>query len=255
MIYAVCGLLGLVIGSFLNVVVHRVPRRESLSHPGSHCPSCGAAVRPQDNIPVVSWLVLRGRCRDCAAPISVRYPIVEAVTCLLFLAAARRFGVHADVADYCVFFAVLVALSGIDIDHHLVPSRIVYPAVVASTVLLLTASAADAAWRAAADAAIGGAIGFGVLFVIHFIAPRGMGFGDVRLAGLIGLNVGWLGVAHVPVALFAGFLAGAIFGLVLIVVGRAGRRSRVPFAPFLAAGAVVATLWGNSIVHWWLGSS
>jgi len=252
-IYAFTGVFGLIIGSFLNVVIYRLPRRESLSHPGSHCPSCGAAVRPFDNVPVASWLMLRGRCRDCAAPIAIRYPMVEAVTCALFLAAAHRFGAHAEIVDYCVFFAGLVAISGIDIDHHLVPNRIVYPAAAATTLLLLIATAADGVWRRMADAAIGGAIGFGVLFLIHFIAPRGMGFGDVRLAGLIGLNVGWLGIAHVPVALFTGFLAGAVFGVVLIATGRAGRRSRVPFAPFLAAGAVVACLWGTTIVHWWLG--
>lgn len=254
MIYVAAGLFGLVIGSFLNVVIHRVPRRESLSHPPSHCPACGAAVRPRDNVPVVSWLLLRGRCRSCSSPISIRYPLVEAVTCALFLAAAARFGAHAELVDYCVFFAVLVAVSGVDIDHHLVPSRIVYPSAAATAVLLVIASGIDGAWRRAADAAIGAVIAYAVLFVIHFAAPRGMGFGDVRLAGLIGLNVGWLGVAHVPVALFAGFLLGAVAGVTLLALGRAGRRTRIPFAPFLAGGAVIATLWGTTIVRWWLGS-
>ncbi|HEV2370398.1 MAG TPA: prepilin peptidase [Acidimicrobiales bacterium] len=253
MIYLVCGLFGLVIGSFLNVVIYRLPRRESLSHPPSHCPSCGAPVRPRDNIPVFSWVLLRGRCRDCRTPIAIRYPLVEAITCGLFLGAAARFGARAELADFCVFLAVLVAISGIDIDHHLVPNRIVYPAAGANLVLLTIASAADGRWRGLEDAVIGGAIGYAALFVIHFIAPRGMGFGDVRLAGLIGLNVGWLGVAHVPVALFAGFLLGALVGVALMALGRAGRRTRVPFAPFLAAGAAICVFWGTTIVRWWLG--
>lgn len=253
-LYVACGVFGLVIGSFLNVVIWRLPRRESLSRPPSHCPSCGTAVRPRDNVPVLSWLVLRGRCRDCGAWIPLRYPLVELLTAGLFVAAAARFGAHWELADYCVFFAVLVAISAIDIDHHLVPSRIVYPAAGASLALLALASAEDHHWRALADAAGGGAAAFAFLLLVHLAQPRGMGFGDVRLSGLIGLNTGWLGLAHVAVALVAGFLVGALAGIGLVAVGRAGRKSRVPFAPFLSAGAVVAVLFGDPIVRAWLGS-
>lgn len=252
-VYVGTALFGLIIGSFLNVVIYRFPRRESLSHPGSHCPDCGAPVRPYDNIPVVSWLVLRGRCRDCHGPISPRYPLVELLTGVLFLAAGVRFGSSAPLAAYCVFFAVLVAISGIDLDHHLIPNRIVYPGGLAVLALLALASGVQGSTRSFVDALIGGVLGFGVLLIIHLIQPRGMGFGDVRLAGLIGLASGWLGVAHVAVALFMGFLSGAIVGLVLMAAGRAGRRSRIPFGPFLAVGAVVAVLWGNPLVRAWLG--
>ena len=251
--YLVCGLLGLVIGSFLNVVIFRVPERRSLARPGSHCPRCGTAIRPYDNIPVVSWMVLRGRCRACSMRISPRYPLVEALTAALFVAAAWRFGWRAELVAYCVFFAFLVALSGIDLDHHLLPSRIIYPGAGAGLVLLAIASGADHDWRRYEDAVIGGALALAALFFIHVAVPRGMGFGDVRLAGLIGLNLGWLGLAHVAVGLFAGFFLGAVGGVGLMALGVASRKSRIPFGPFLAAGAVVGVLWGTTLVHWWLG--
>lgn len=202
---------------------------------------------------MVSWLLLRGRCRSCKTRISARYPAVEALTAALFVAAAWRLGARAELADYCIFFAVLVVLSGIDLDHQLIPSRIIYPASVTSLAALAIASGVDGQWRRFGDGVLGGVIGFVVLFAVHMVAPRGMGFGDVRLAGYIGLNVAWLGLAHVAVALFAGFLFGAVVGVALIGAGAATRRSRIPFGPFLAAGAVTAVLWGTPIVHWWLG--
>jgi leader peptidase (prepilin peptidase) / N-methyltransferase len=252
-LYLVCGLFGLVIGSFLNVVIHRLPARRSLAAPGSQCPACGSPIRPLDNVPVLSWLVLRGRCRSCSAPISPRYPLVEALTAGLFLAAAWRLGSRAELADYCVFFAVLVAISGIDLDHHIIPSRIIYPAAGASVVLLAVASGTDHNWHRFQDAVVGGALALAALFLVHVAAPRGMGFGDVRLAGLIGLNLGWLGLAHVAVALFAGFFLGAVVGVGLMAAGVASRKSRIPFGPFLAGGAVLGVLWGTTLVHWWLG--
>ena len=249
---AVAGVLGLCVGSFLNVVIWRLPRRESLSRPPSHCPGCNAELRPWENVPVLSWLALRGRCRSCHMRISIRYPIVEAMTAALWTAAAVRIGAHWELVDFCFFFAVLVAISGIDLDHQIVPSRIVYPAAGASIVLLGAASVLEHRDRAAVDALVGGLLGFGLLFLIHVIQPQGMGFGDVRLAGLIGLNVGWLGLARVGVALLGGFLLGALVGVGLMAAGRAGRRTRIPFGPFLAAGAVLAVLWGGPLVNLWL---
>ena len=249
---AMAAALGLCVGSFLNVVIWRLPRRESLSRPPSHCPGCNAQLRPWENVPVLSWIALRGRCRSCHMRISIRYPVVEALTAVLWTAAAVRIGPHWELADFCVFFAVLVAISGIDLDHQIVPSRIVYPAAGASIVLLGLASVLEHRERAAVDAVAGGLVGFGLLFLIHVIQPQGMGFGDVRLAGLIGLNVGWLGLARVGVALLAGFLLGALVGVALMAAGRAGRRTRIPFGPFLAAGAVLAVLWGGPLVNLWL---
>lgn len=255
MVEVVAAVLGLCVGSFLNVVIWRLPRRESLSRPPSHCPGCNTPLRPLDNIPVLSWLALRGRCRTCSMRISVRYPIVEALTAVLWWGAAVRIGPHWELADYCVFFAALIALSGIDLDHHLLPSRIIYPAAGASLVLLGVASGLESRPRAAVDGLVGGALAFALLFLIHLVQPRGMGFGDVRLAGLIGLNVGWLGLGRVGVALLAGFILGSVGGLGLMMLGKAGRKTRIPFGPFLAAGAVVAVLWGGPLVRVWLGSS
>ncbi len=249
---AVAAVLGLCVGSFLNVVIWRLPRRESLSRPPSHCPGCNARLRPWENVPVLSWVVLRGRCRSCHMRISIRYPVVEVLTAGLWTAAAVRIGPHWELADLCVFFAVLVAISGIDLDHQIVPSRIVYPAAGASIVLLGVATVADHRERAGVDALAGGLLGFGLLFLIHVVQPQGMGFGDVRLAGLIGLNVGWLGLARVGVALLGGFLLGTLVGLALMATGRAGRKTRIPFGPFLAAGAVLAVLWGGPLVNLWL---
>ena len=250
----VAAVLGLCVGSFLNVVIWRLPRRESLSRPASHCPGCDTPLRSVDNIPVLSWLMLRGRCRTCSMRIAVRYPVVEAATGVLWWATAVRIGPHWELADYCVFIAALVALSGIDLDHHLLPSRLIYPTAGASVVLLGVATVLDRRPRAAVDALAGGLLGFGLLFLVHLVQPRGMGFGDVRLAGLIGLNVGWLGLARVGVALLAGFVLGSIVGLILMIVGRAGRKTRIPFGPFLAGGAVIAVLWGGPLVRAWLGS-
>lgn len=253
MLIAVCAAFGLVIGSFLNVVIARLPERRSLVTPGSHCPKCGTPIRPIDNVPILSWLALRGRCRTCSSPISIRYPLVEAVTAALFVGAAWRLGARAELADFCVFFAFLVALSGIDLDHHILPSRVIYPGAGASLVLLAIASGVDHNWHRYQDAVVGGALALAALFLIHVAVPRGMGFGDVRLAGLIGLNLGWLGLAHVAVGLFAGFFLGAVVGVGLMAVGVASRKSRIPFGPFLAGGAVVGVLWGTTLVHWWLG--
>ncbi|HET6874066.1 MAG TPA: prepilin peptidase [Acidimicrobiales bacterium] len=252
MIAAVCGLFGRVIGSFLNVVIHRVPRGESVVSPPSRCPGCETPIRPIDNVPVLSWLALRGRCRSCRQPIAWRYPAIELVTGVLFAAAGLRFGGKPQVAAYCLFFAVLVAIGAIDVDHRIVPRKIVYPALVGTGGLLVGASVLTGSYRPLVDAALGAVVAFLVLFAIHFIQPNGMGFGDVRLAGLIGLNLGWLGLAHVAVGIFAGFLLGAVLGMIIVAVRGGGRRSAIPFAPFLAAGAVVAVLFGNPIVHAWL---
>ena len=249
----ICGLFGLVIGSFLNVVIYRVPRDESIARPPSHCPSCSTPLAPYDNIPVLSYLILRGKCRHCRATISVRYPLVEALTGALFASAAVRFGYHLELAAYCVLAAFLVALSGIDLDTRLLPRRIVYLGTATGVVLLGAAAGVGGTGRPVVDAAIGAAVGFGALFLVHFVSPQGMGFGDVRLAGMLGLYLGFLGVAHVGVGLFAGFVLGAVVGLALMGLGRAGRRSRIPFGPFLAAGAWVAVLWGDPLVRLWLG--
>lgn len=252
MVALASGVVGLVIGSFLNVVVHRVPRKESIVRPRSRCPACQSEIETRDNIPVASWVLLRGRCRHCKEPVSVRYPAIELATAALFVLAAVRFGPTVELAAFAVLFAALVAVTAIDLELKLVPKRIVWPTFAAGVVLLGAAALVQSEPRRLFDAA-GGALGaFAALFVIHLISPKGMGFGDVRLAALLGLYLGWLGPAHVALGLFGGFVAGGVSGVIALALGRS-RKSALPFAPFLALGTVVAVLVGQPILDWYVG--
>jgi leader peptidase (prepilin peptidase)/N-methyltransferase len=244
----VCGLLGLCSGSFLNVVIHRVPRKESVVKPRSRCPTCGTQLAERDNIPVLSWVLLKGRCRTCGTRISIRYPVVELTTATLFVAAALRLGLVWELPAFCVFFDALLAISVVDLDLKIIPNRIVYPTLFTVAPLLVVASAAEGDWHRLLDAAIGGAAGFVAFFVIHFVSPGGMGFGDVRLSGVIGLMLGWLGLSYVALGLFLAFLLASVVGIALIAVRQRGRRDHIPFGPFLAAGAIVAVVWGPVIL-------
>ena len=243
------GLSGLVVGSFLNVVIHRVPAGASVVSPPSHCPACGEGVRPRDNVPVLSWLLLRGRCRHCGAPISARYPLVEAATGVLFAVVALHFGATAETVAFCVMVAGLVAVTAVDLDCRRIPTPIlVATAALGAPVLVVAAVVRDEPWPLV-RAGLGAVGAFTALFVIHVVQPRGMGFGDVRLAFVLGLFLGWLGPAHPALGLFLGFLLGSVVGIALVTLGSAGRRTRIPFGPFLAAGALAATLWGDGLLH------
>jgi leader peptidase (prepilin peptidase)/N-methyltransferase len=237
---------GLLLGSFLNVVAHRLPGRMSLAMPASHCPSCEVPIKPYDNIPVLSWLVLRGRCRSCAAPISVRYPIVEAGTALLFAAVVAVH--HADTAKLVlglVLVAFLVPISLIDLDHRIIPNRLTLPAAVLAVVL---GTALDPGGEV--ERLIAGAAAALVLGLPSLINPRGMGMGDAKLVGVLGL---YLGSAVVP-AFFVAFLAGTAVGIAILVrKGMSqGRRTAVPFGPFLALGGLVGVLAGAELVELYL---
>jgi len=251
-VIAVCAVLGLAVGSFLNVVIWRVPRGESIVRPPSHCPACGRPVRPHDNIPVVSWLLLRGRCRDCAAPIPARYPLVELGTGIAFGLVGARFDLTWALPGYLVLTAGLIALSAIDLDTFLLPNRIVYPLAVASVPLVGLAAAGEGGWSAFGRALAGGGAMFGALLVIHLISPRGMGFGDVKLAFVLGVWTGYLGWGEVVLAFFWSFLAGALVGIGLMVLGGRGRKDPVPFGPFLALGTFAAVIAGEAFLDWYL---
>jgi leader peptidase (prepilin peptidase)/N-methyltransferase len=253
LVSAGCGLLGLLVGSFLNVVIHRVPRHESVVRPRSRCPGCGTTLAERDNIPVLSWLLLRGRCRTCDAPISARYPAVELLTAVVFAALGARFGASWSVPAYLVLAAALVAVSMIDLEHFLVPNRILLATLVLGVPLLVLAAALDGTGHDLAMAAAGGAIGFALLLVINLINPRGMGMGDVKLAGVLGAWLGFLDLGHVFLGLFLGFTLGSVGGLLLIATKVRSRRDHIPFAPFLAAGAVVAILVGSPLLDWYGG--
>ena len=244
---ALAGALGLLIGSFLNVVIWRVPRGESVVSPPSHCPSCGNQVRPRDNLPVVSWLLLRGRCRDCGGPISRRYPLVELATGAVFFVMAARFGWDAALPAYLYLAAIGVALWMIDLDVKRLPNAIVLPSYPVAAALLTVAAAATGNWGDLLRAGIAMAALYGFYFLLAFIYPAGMGFGDVKLAGVLGLYLGYLGWAEVVAGGFLGFLFGGVVGVVLMAAQKAGRKSQIPFGPFMLAGALVAILWGGAL--------
>ena len=247
----VCGALGLAVGSFLNVVIYRVPRKESVVRPRSHCPECGTQLAERDNIPVVSWVLLRGRCRTCGEAISGRYPLVELGTAALFVAAALRFGLDWVLPAYLVFFASLVVITFIDLEHYIIPNRVLYPTIFVSVPLLVIAAAAQSEWGNLERAVVGAVVAWVFFLVLHLVSPRGMGFGDVRLSFLLGLFLGWLDLRHVFLGVFLGFLLGSIVGVVLMVLGRRNRKQHIPFGPFLAAGAVIAVLAGSPLLGWY----
>jgi leader peptidase (prepilin peptidase)/N-methyltransferase len=234
-----CGALGLLIGSFLNVVIARVPIGESIVRPPSHCPTCNTTLRAVDNIPVVSWIALRGKCRTCGTAISRRYPLVELLTAVVFAALGARFGPHADLPAHLVAGAAFVALSFIDIDTKRLPDRLVFPAFLSTYALLLAAALVDNRAGDFGRATIGAAVGFGALLLVHLVRPDGMGFGDVKLAALCGLVLGWQGVADVILGLYFGFVLGALIGGTMLVTKRAERGKTIPFGPFLAAGTLI----------------
>jgi leader peptidase (prepilin peptidase)/N-methyltransferase len=248
MLLVVCGIFGLVVGSFLNVVVWRVPRHESIVRPASHCPECDAELGAIENVPVLSWVALRGRCRHCGTRISIRYPLVELLTAGLWVGMALRFGASWELPAYLALTAGLVALSLIDLDHFLLPNRVLYPTGFLTAGLMVIPAVVYADGNDYLRAVLGGAAAFAVFFVIHVISPRGMGFGDVRLSFVLGFALGWLSWGHVYLGLFLGFLLGAVVGSLLIVLKLRTRKDHVPFGPFLAAGAVLAIFAGTQLL-------
>jgi leader peptidase (prepilin peptidase) / N-methyltransferase len=237
---AAAGLLGALVGSFLNVVIHRVPLGESLVSPGSHCPACNAPVRPRDNVPLVSWLILRGRCRNCGVAISVRYPAVELLTLAAFAGVVAVRGFDADLWVELPFAACLIALAGIDLDHKLLPNKIVYPMAAYGVVATALVDTGDLP-----EHLIAGAGAFSFLLIAVLAYPAGMGMGDVKLGGTMGL---YLGLSVVP-ALLAAFLTGTIFGLTVIArEGAQARKKAVPFGVFLALGGLIGVLAGPELI-------
>ena len=249
LLIGLCAVLGLAIGSFLNVVIYRVPRNESIVSPRSSCPSCGTPIRERDNIPVISWLVLRGRCRDCQAPISARYPLVELACAALFAGTAARFGYRWDLPAYLVLFAGLLALSCIDMEQMILPKKIVYPLTVLVAALLLLAAAATGMWHDYLVGVICAAAWFVVFFALNLASPRLLGFGDVRLALVLGLSLGWLGWEYVLLGFFAANLIGAVVGIALIATKHMERQSRMPYGIYLALGCAVAVFAGPELLR------
>lgn len=244
------GLVGLIVGSYLNVVVHRLPKGESTVTPRSRCPACGAAIRAHDNLPVLSWFLLGGRCRDCRAPISPRYPLTEAVTGALFAYAVARFGWTLDALAAALLGSLLVALAGIDLDHFLLPDRLTLPGLALG--LLLAPFLSEGSLARGVQGAL---VGAGVLLVLAggwelVRGVEGMGLGDVKMLAMIGAFVG---VAGVVVTLVVASFAGSVAGLALVARGRGGLASKLPFGVFLAAGGLVAIFFGPALARAYLG--
>jgi leader peptidase (prepilin peptidase) / N-methyltransferase len=240
-------LFGLLIGSFLTVVAHRLPRGESVVGGRSHCPSCGAQIAAYDNVPVFSWLALRGHARCCGVPISARYPLTELATGALYAATALvLWGDAGEIALGLCFVTMLVAITLIDLERRIIPNKILLVGAVVGFVLAASTDPGSLPERAIALAAAGG-----LLFAVALAYPRGMGMGDVKLAAVMGLYLG----RSVAPALLIAFAAGSLVGLALIARhGAAARKRAVPFGPFLALGGVVALLWGDRMVDWYLGT-
>ena len=242
-------LFGAILGSFLNVCIYRLPREESIVTPRSRCPACGTPIRALDNIPLLSYLLLRGRCRACGSPISWRYPLVEAVTGGLFALTVSRVGVGLHAAFLLVFLAGLVLVSFIDLDHQIIPNAVTLPGIPLGLVAGLLVGEPPLLERL-----IGMLAGAGFLYLVLYYGgtlygQEAMGEGDLNLIAMIGAFLGWRAVA---VTILVGCLLGATVGVGLIVLGRLSRRQHIPFGPFLALGAVVALFWGDQLIALYL---
>jgi leader peptidase (prepilin peptidase)/N-methyltransferase len=237
--------VGLLIGSFLNVVIARVPERRSLWQPGSACPACGAAIAWHDNIPLLSFVALRGRCRACATPIPWRYPIIELVTGLLFLASALAFGPTLDAAVAAALLAGLVAITAIDLERQIIPDVISLPGILAG--ILANLATGRVSWR---DSILGIVVGGGLFLVIIVASGGGMGAGDMKLGAMLGAFLGW---KVVLLSIFVAVVLGGALAVALMAFGLRDRKDPIPFGPFLAAGGAAGLFWGERVVRWYLG--
>jgi len=294
---AVLFVVGCCVGSFGNVLVWRVPRRdrsnalrgerdgalelpglhleadpgakvtteagidaadegssESIVTPGSYCPHCQHPLSWFENIPVLSWVALRGKCRHCRAPIPLRYPLVELATGVVWVLLAVRFGWAWELPAYLALGFGLVVLSAIDLELYLLPNKIVYPTGYALAALLLGAAALSGEWDAFLRAFAAGVASFAAFFIIHFVAPRGMGFGDVRLSFVLGMALGWIGWIEVFFGFFLAFALGAVIGVLLIMLRLRSRKQPIPFGEFMALGTFIMIVWGEPIVELYLGT-
>ena len=233
---------GLAVGSFANVCIHRLPRKESVVVPGSHCPACSAAVRPLDNIPVISYIVLGGKCRDCATRISPIYPVIETVTAVLLLAGFFKFGLSFDFLVYAVVAPALVIITAIDIEHQIIPDVITLPGIA----LGLAVGTYTIGYT---DSLLGFFVGGGLFYLLAVLSNGGMGAGDIKYISAAGAFLGW---QKVLLVIFIGALLGSVVGVFQIAVQKKSRKSLIPFGPFLAAGTLITLFYGNSLIRLYL---
>lgn len=248
--YVLAGLLGAVIGSFLNVCIYRLPRQESVAWPGSHCPACGQAIRWHDNIPLIGYLLLRGRCRACKGAIALRYPAVEALNAVGYVGMLWWFGPGWEALIYAVFYSALLVVAGTDLTHKIIPNAVTYPGVIAGV-----ASAGLVLPLGWAQSLLGVLVGGGLLWVLAWASPylfgkEGMGGGDIKLMGMVGAVLGW---KLALLTIMIGSLLGSVVGVALIGTNTIGRQDYIPFGPFLVFGALVSLLFGIPVIEWYQG--
>ncbi len=253
MTIAISAFLGLLIGSFLNVVAYRVPLEMKVSSPPSACPGCGHPIRARDNVPVLSWLLLRGRCRDCGEPISVRYAVVEAGTAVSFGAVAGLIGLSWVLPAYLWFTAVSITLVLTDLDHKRIPNRILYPGTAVAAVLLAAGALLEGTPGDLGRAGAGAVGEFAFFLVVAIVARGGFGFGDVKLSFLLGGFTAFLSWDSLLVGVFAAFLVGGAVAVVLLILRRAGRGDAMPFGPAMVIGAAIGMFWGERLLDLYLG--
>jgi leader peptidase (prepilin peptidase)/N-methyltransferase len=239
------GVLGAVVGSFLNVVIDRLPEKKSLITPTSHCDQCKKKLSILELIPIFSYMILRGRCKNCNEKIPSRVFVVELGTSILFLLTWFRFGQSWETFVFLVYGSILIVLSGIDLEHQKIPNILIYPAIGLALIMIPFLHTNDI-WMMLA----GGLLGFGVLFLIAVLAPGAMGMGDVKLVIFLGLIIGF---PDVVLALFLGFVSGGLVAGILLILKKIGRKDSIAFGPFLALGGFVTLLYGSQIIEWWLG--
>ena len=248
--YIVAAALGALIGSFLNVCIHRLPRGESIVWPGSHCPSCGASIAWYDNVPVMSYLVLLGRCRDCRAPISLRYPLVEAANAAGYITILSVFGADWPTVFYCLLYSALLVVTGTDLTHKIIPNVVTLPGIVLGLL-----GAATVLPVGPINALLGVAVGGGILWFLAWVSPylfgkEGMGGGDIKLLAMIGAFLGW---KPALLTIMIGSLTGSVIGVSLIALGFMKRDEYIPFGPFLVLGALISMFYAQPLLAWYQG--
>lgn len=240
---------GLLIGSFLNVCIYRIPRQESTVFPASHCTSCGASIKPYDLIPVVSFLLLKGKCRNCADSISIRYPLVELTTAALITLQAWKWGLSLQLIFFTVMTSVLIVITMIDLDQQLIPDGLILIIAAAGVLYLLAVQVPRFGMMNLLDNVIGFAVGGGVFFFISVVSKGGMGGGDIKLMAVLGL---WFGWEKLLFLMLCSFVGGAFISILLLILKRKGRKDAIPFGPFIALAAYFTSLYGAEIIQWYL---
>ena len=246
----VLGLLGLIVGSFSNVCIYRIPRNESIIYPASHCPKCRTTIKPIDNIPLLSYILLKGRCRNCGSKISIQYPVVEFLTGLIYLIIYLIYGLSVQSLVYIILSSALIIIAFIDLQEQIIPDVISLPGIVVGLILSFIVP-----YISFINSALGALVGGGIILIIAWVGSiifkkEAMGGGDVKLAAMIGAFLGW---RYIIISLFLGFFLGALTGIILIITKIKKREDAIPFGPFIALGSIITLLWGEKILLWYLG--